>query len=310
MYTIKVPLNVPEQRKDVYIKNMQTATKGTGRIMIFAGDQKVEHLNEDFYDHTGSGKIHEDDNAPEHLFRIAEKSIIGVFATQYGIITQYGMDYKGLPYLVKINSKSSIVKTVQKDPSSRALIDFEDVLTLRNAGLNIVGVGYTIYLGSEFEAEMLTEAQKFISLAHKEGMITVLWIYPRGKGIKDEKDPDLIAGAAGVAACLGSDFVKVNYPKKEGQKSEEVFKQAILAAGRTGVVCAGGGSKPPREFLQETWNQIMVSGARGSATGRNIHQKELNHAVKMCNAISSIIYKEYDVDHAMRVYEGVEELRL
>ena len=41
----------------------------------------------------------------------------------------------------------------------------------------------------------------------------VLWIYPRGKAVPDEKDPDLIAGAAGVALCLGADFVKVNPPK-------------------------------------------------------------------------------------------------
>jgi len=38
-------------------------------------------------------------------------------------------------------------------------------------------------------------------------------ISPGGKAVADEKDPHLIAGATGVAACLGSDFVKVNYPK-------------------------------------------------------------------------------------------------
>ena len=35
--------------------------------MLFAGDQKVEHLNSDFY---GEG-IHNDDGDPEHLFKIA-----------------------------------------------------------------------------------------------------------------------------------------------------------------------------------------------------------------------------------------------
>ena len=43
----------------------------------------------------------------------------------------------------------------------------------------------------------------------------MLWIYPRGKAVTAEKDPDLIAGAAGVALCLGADFVKVNPPKPE-----------------------------------------------------------------------------------------------
>ena len=34
------------------------------------------------------------------------------------------------------------------------------------------------------------------------------------KAVTDEKDPHLIASATGVAARIGSDFVKVNYPKK------------------------------------------------------------------------------------------------
>lgn len=45
--------------------------------MLMAGEQKVEHLKEDFY---GSGIALEDAN-PEHLFRIASQARIGVFAT-------------------------------------------------------------------------------------------------------------------------------------------------------------------------------------------------------------------------------------
>jgi len=39
-------------------------TRGSGRLMLFVGDQKVEHLNADFY---GEG-ISPDDSDPEHLF--------------------------------------------------------------------------------------------------------------------------------------------------------------------------------------------------------------------------------------------------
>ena len=303
-YEVKIPLNVPDELHPEYLKNFEIATKGTGKIMIFAGDQKIEHLNMDFYDQKGEGLISPEDADPEHLFKIAHQAKIGVFATQYGLITQYGMDYRDLPYLVKMNSKTSLIKQDFRDPISKQLMPFESILTLRNAGMNIVGVGYTIYLGSEFEAEMLQEAHTLIHQAHSEGMITVLWIYPRGRSVPDEKDPDLIAGATGVAACLGSDFVKVNYPKRKDTNRSEIFKQAILAAGRTGVVCAGGGSKPPQEFFQETWDQINISGARGSATGRNIHQKSLDHAIRMCNAISSIVYANWDVAGAMKVYNG------
>jgi fructose-bisphosphate aldolase/6-deoxy-5-ketofructose 1-phosphate synthase len=120
--------------------------------------------------------------------------------------------------------------------------------------------------------------------------------------VKDEKEPHLIAGATGVAACLGSDFVKVNYPKKEGQESKEIFKEAILAAGRTKVVCAGGASEDVELFLRTLHDQIHVSGAAGNATGRNIHQKSIKEAVKMCNAIYAITVEGSSAEEALKIY--------
>ena len=298
---VVVPLDVPKNLRDKYVKNYLTITRESGRLMLFAGDQKVEHLNDDFY----GKEIHPDDNEPEHMFRIASKAKIGVFATQLGLISRYGMDYPKVPYLVKLNSKTHLIKTAQSDPFSNELVSVEQVIDFKeNSGLNILGVGYTIYLGSEYEPEMLRQAAQIIYEAHQHGLITVLWIYPRGKAIKDEKDPHLIAGATGVAACLGSDFVKINYPKKEGCESKEILKEAILAAGRTKVVCAGGGSDDVKVFLSKLYDQIAVSGASGNATGRNIHQKSLPEAIKMCNAIYAITVEGKSVEEALRVYNG------
>jgi len=295
---VMVPLDVPGGVRQIYVENYLSITKGSGRLMLFAGDQKVEHLNNDF---CGEG-IHSDDADPEHLFMIADQSKIGVFATQLGLISRYGMDYRHVPYLVKLNSKTNLVKTSQSDPFSNRWFDVQDVVDFRdNSGLNIRAVGYTIYLGSEYEADMLHQASQIVYDAHQYGLITVLWIYPRGKTVADEKDPHLIAGATGVAACLGSDFVKVNYPKKEGHESKELFKEAILAAGRTKVVCAGGSSVNVNEFLQRLHDQIFVSGASGNATGRNIHQKSLEEAIKMCNAIYGITVNGESVEEAMKV---------
>jgi len=298
---IKVPLDVPGDMEEEYRNNYLKATHGKGRLMLFAGDQKVEHLNNDFY---GEG-IHQDDAEPEHLFRIADRGRIGVFATQLGLIARYGMDYPEVPYLVKLNSKTNLVKTQQADPFSNEWFDVDQVQEMKlEHGLNIHGVGYTIYLGSEFEDQMLQQAAQIINAAHGYGLLVVLWIYPRGKVVKDEKDPHLIAGATGVAASLGADFVKVNYPKAEGKESAEIFKEAVLAAGRTGVVCAGGSSTDVRLFLQRLHDQIHISGAIGNATGRNIHQKSLDEAVRMCNAISAITLDDRNADDALKVYEG------
>jgi fructose-bisphosphate aldolase / 6-deoxy-5-ketofructose 1-phosphate synthase len=296
---VVVPLDVPRTARKTYKENYLQITRDSGRLMLFAGDQKVEHLNDDFY---GEG-VSPDDNGPEHLFNIAVQSKIGVFATQLGLIARYGMDYPDVPYLVKLNSKTNIVKTSQADPCSGQWLEVADVVDFRDdSGLKVLGVGYTIYLGSEHESEMLAEAARIVFDAHHYGLITVLWIYPRGKAVKDEKDPHLIAGATGVAACLGTDFVKVNYPAKPGLQSKDIFKEAVLAAGRTKVVCAGGGSEDVESFLTTLHDQIHVSGASGSATGRNIHQKPLREAISMCNAIFAITVDDATQKEALKIY--------
>ena len=298
---IKVPLDVPKAFHDTYIENYLKLTKETGRLMLFAGDQKVEHLNEDFF---GDG-IHPDDSHPEHLFRIAAGARIGVFAAQLGLIARYAMDYPSVPYLVKLNSKTNIVPTSQAEPFSAQWYDMDQVADfIHNSQLDIPGIGYTVYLGSEYEADILREAAQAVYEAHQYGLISVLWVYPRGTAVKKEKDPKLIAGATGVAACLGTDFAKVNYPKKEGIDSAQAFKEAILAAGRTRVVCAGGDTENVRDFLTRLHDQIHVSGAAGNATGRNVHQRSLDEAIRTCNAIYAVTVEDATVEEAMKVFEA------
>jgi len=297
---IKVPLDVPKDKRIEYTKNYEEMTHGIGRLMLFAGDQKVEHLNKDFY---GKG-ISIDDADPEHLFKIAGKAKIGVFATQLGLIARYGMDYREVPYLVKLNSKTNIVKTDQMDPFSNQWIDVDQVVKFKKeTGLKILAVGYTIYPGSKYEGDLLRQAAQIVYKAHENGLVTVIWAYPRGIAITDELDPHLIAGATGIVATLGSDFVKVNYPEvKDGGNVAELFKEAVMAAGRTKVLCAGGPSIDVKAFLQRLHDQIFISGASGNATGRNIHQKSLDEAIKMCNAIYDITVEGKSVDEAMKAF--------
>ena len=168
---VKIPADVPKSMHKEFVNNFLAATKDSGRLMLFAGDQKIEHLN---YDFCGKG-IAEDDCDPEHFFRIASHSVIGAFASQYGMICKYGRDYPDIDYIIKINSKTNLVETKQNEPLSLSLVDIEDVLLLKkNSDLKIRGIGYTIYLGSEYEAEMLSEAGRLIAEAHRNGMIAVI----------------------------------------------------------------------------------------------------------------------------------------
>ena len=45
-----VPADVPNELIDTFIQNMDAATSGTGKMNLFACDQKIEHLNDDFYE--------------------------------------------------------------------------------------------------------------------------------------------------------------------------------------------------------------------------------------------------------------------
>ncbi len=294
-----VPADVPPDERARYLANLNRATQGSGRLMLMAGDQKVEHLNDDFV----GTDVAEDDGDPEHLFRIAARARIGVFATQLGLIARYAPDYPDIPYLVKLNAKTNLVPTASDDPLSRQWHDVEQVVRLRDtSGLNILGVGYTIYPGSRYEAEMFAEAARLIFEAHQNGLIAVIWAYPRGQHVSDEHDAHLIAGVTGIVSCLGADFAKINAPTG----GPAVLREAVRAAGRTRVVCAGGGETTAEGFLHRLHAQIADAGVAGSATGRNIHQRPLDEAVRFCNAISAINFDGAGIDEALAIYGAIQ----
>ena len=280
---IIIPLTVPKNKKIIYIKNYLRATKNSGKLFIFSGDQKIEHLNKDFYGPAIS--LH--DASPKHLFEIASRARIGAFATQLGLIARYGEDYSNINYIIKINSKTNLPKS---EPLSLSLYPLSTISEfIKNSKLNIVGLGYTVYIGSEYESKMLSEAAQVVYTAHKNGLLAILWIYPRGSAIINEKTAEIIAGAAGVGACLGSDFIKINPPEnQDGEPTANLLKQVVLAAGRSKIVCSGGEKKDEGAFLKELSEQIIM-GSSGTATGRNIHQRDLSDAVRFCEKIAKIV---------------------
>ena len=113
MLEIKIPLSVPSSKKSEYKRNYKLATNGTGHLLLIAGDQKVEHLNDDFF---GAG-ISKEDASPEHLFKIAAGTKGALFATHLGLISRYGANYRHVPYLVKLNGKSNIGLNDEKNSS-------------------------------------------------------------------------------------------------------------------------------------------------------------------------------------------------
>ena len=199
-------------------------------------------MNDDFYD--GGNEILSS-NDPAHLeigARAHQEGTIGVLAGQLGLIAQYARDYPDIPYLVKPNSKSHMVKT------------HKEILCPRR-----FGIGRRFWLCCTTEST-LSESDTLYTLVQSMSMTCLLkpalsfdkartWNdcscldVPKGQAVSDEKDPQLISGAAGVAACIGADFAKVNYPRAfDGMTQPESLGIAAEAAGRCGIICSGGGS--------------------------------------------------------------------
>jgi fructose-bisphosphate aldolase / 6-deoxy-5-ketofructose 1-phosphate synthase len=292
-----IPADVPRSQHETFKANYQAITKGSNKLLMFACDQKIEHLNSSFY---GPGITREDNN-PEHLFRIARDSQIGLMATHLGLINRYAISYPTINYLVKLNGKTNLVTTRQRDPISQQLWSVDDVMRVKEEyNLLIRAVGYTVYLGSEFEHEMLTQAAHIIFQAHQHGLLTIIWAYPRGKAVNRERSPQMIAGAAGVAAALGADFVKVNAPEATNQ--EEVLQAltiAVEAAGRTQLIVSGGQLQESNHLINQIYDQIHKAGTAGAAMGRNLHQRPLEQAIKVSQALSTIIYANGTLDQAL-----------
>ncbi len=301
MLSIHLPADVPVSKEEIFKARFEQVTGGSGRLMLFAGDQKVEHLNNDFF----GQDIPLQDNDPEHLFKIASSAKIGLFATQLGLISRYARDYHDIPYLVKLNAKTNLIPYSDKDPYSKQWFSVKDVVNFANASdIDLMGVGYTLYLGSKYEHEMLKEAAQIVFDAHQEGLLVVLWIYPKGNYVSDEHNAHLIAGAAGVGAALGADFVKLKVPYENDIFNPELLKEVTQAAGRTGVLCEGGDKVDAEVFLKELYEQIHIGGSRGNGTGRNIHQRVLEDAIKMANAISAVTIEGATVEEAMKIIKG------
>lgn len=276
-----IPADVPKNKQVLFKKNYELITRKKDALLLFAADQKIEHLNDDFYGTT----IAPETSNPQHIFEIAKQAPVGALATQLGLIARYGKLYPLVNYVVKLNSKTNLIPADQDDPISEQLWSVQDVINIqKNSKLNICGVGYTIYLGSCYESTMLSQAAQIVYQAHQAGLVALLWIYPRGQFVTKQSGK-LLADATGVANALGADFVKIAISE---DASTNDIKQAVNAAGNTKIIAAGG-SQISREKLLHSIREQSKLGISGFAIGRNLFQRSLSDAVKIAQDIYKIL---------------------
>jgi class I fructose-bisphosphate aldolase len=238
-----------------------------GKALLLAYDQGMEHGPTDFNDENVD---------PQKILEIAESGFFTGVIFQKGIAEKYySPQTNKVPLIVKLNGKTNLVK--DEDPYSPQVCSVEEAI-----GLGASAVGYTIYVGSEFESKMVEEFGRIEQEAEEAGIPVIAWMYPRGRNVADEKDPKVIAYAARVGLELGADMVKVNWPG-----DTESFRWVVESAGKTKVVVAGGSKESLDEFLLKT-REILDAGGIGLAVGRNVWQAE--DPLEVAERIAKVIW--------------------
>lgn len=237
-----------------------------GRAMYLAYDHGIEHGPLDL-----TGKAID----PDYILKIAVDGGYNAVVLQKGVAEKYYGPYKNkIPLILKLNGKT---KLVGGEPLSAQVCSVKEAIDL-----GAKAVGYTVYLGSEYEAEMLKDFGKIGEEAHKAGLPLIGWMYPRGKSVTDDTNPEITAYAARIGLELGADIVKIKYCG-----SKECFQKAVEAAGKTKVVLSGGPKVSEEEFLGIVRN-AMTSGAIGVAVGRNIWQSA--DPLKITQEIKNLVF--------------------
>jgi class I fructose-bisphosphate aldolase len=226
-----------------------------GKALYLAYDQGLEHGPTDFNDESVN---------PENILKIASSGFYTGLILQKGIAEKYPLT--NVPLILKLNGKT---KMSNDEPMAEQICSVEEAVTLGAAA-----VGYTIYLGSEFEEKMMHEFAAIEVQAHEKNLPVVVWMYPRGTAVQNPDSVETIAYAARVGLEIGADVVKVRLPMSiPSQPSLPSLSWIVKSAGRCRVVFAGGAKLPEAEFLEIT-KLIMSAGAYGLAVGRNVWQNE------------------------------------
>ena len=172
---------------------------GTGRLVILPVDQGFEHgparsfaVNPGGYD-------------PSYHFRLAIAAGCNAYAAPLGFLEAGVAEFAGdIPLILKMNNHD--VLNDEKDPLSAVTASVKDALRL-----GCVAAGFTIYPGSANAQAMYQQCREMIAEAKANGLVAVVWSYPRGSSISKEGETaiDVVAYAAQIAAQLGAHVIKI-----------------------------------------------------------------------------------------------------
>lgn len=266
---------------------------GTGRMIILPVDQGFEHGPEKSFAKNTLGYD------PDYHFSLAIGAGLNAFAAPIGMLRVGASKFAGqIPLILKVNHSNFYNKS----------LDQAVIATVENAlELGCIGIGFTIYPGSDNFLNMLEELEKISNHARRYGLLTVVWSYARGSDLSkdDETAMDVISYSAHMACLIGAHVVKVklptNYLKDKSldksydgdiNKLSDRVKNIMRSCfnGKRLVVFSGGATKNDDELYDEV-RAIRDGGGNGSIIGRNSFQRKKEDAISMLKKIIDIYQK-------------------
>ena len=279
--------------------------RGTGYVSILPVDQGIEHSagasfapNPAYFD-------------PENIVKLALEGGCNAVASTLGVLASVSRRYAHkIPFILKINHNEFI-----SYPNSYDQIRFASVTQAFDMGA--VGVGATIYFGSEESKRQIQEVSAMFQEAHQLGMFTVLWCYLRNSAFKtQDKDYHLAADLTGQAnhlgVTLGADIIKQKIPENNGgytalnfgKTHKQVYSQlssdnpidltryqvANCYMGRAGLINSGGASAGESDLKEAVKTAVINkrAGGMGLISGRKAFQRPVAEGVALLNAIQDV----------------------
>jgi len=238
---------------------------------------------------------------PRYHFELAIEAGCNAYAAPLGFLEAGAREFAGeIPLILKVNSHDSLLE--EKDPDQALTSSVADALRL-----GCVGVGYTIYPGSQHRLEMYQTIRAYAEEAKRHGLVVVIWSYPRGSSLSKagETGIDVCGYAAHIAAQLGAHLVKVKLPSAhiEQDAARKVYEKEKIPIGtlaervRHVVQCAFNGrrlvifSGGPAEADETVFGEVRAirdGGGFGSIIGRNSFQRKRADALRFLDTIMGI----------------------
>ena len=282
----------------------------TGFVSILPVDQGIEHSAGASF---AKNPLYFDS---ANIVKLAVEGGCNAVASTLGVLGSCARKYAHkIPFIVKVNHNEFLTYPNKFDQVMFGRVD-------QAFDMGAVGIGATIYFGSEESTRQLVEVSEAFQRAHELGLFTVLWCYLRNNAFKkDGKDYHVSADLTGQANHLGvtieADIIKQKLPlnnggykalaSKEnpyGKIDDRVYTElssdnlidltryqlANCYMGRAGLINSGGESKGAGDLAEALTTAIVNkrAGGTGLISGRKAFQRPMNEGVGILNAIQDV----------------------